>query len=243
VLRTPGGRDEGEGGTVSISAIETEYAGHRFRSRLEARWAVFFDHLGIRWVYEPQGYELGNGERYLPDFWLPELRVWGEVKGALSVDEHVRILAAADRHGLPITYEHGVRPCDIDLGQTLWDVAPSIERLLVLGDIPPPGEVAWLHPILTLDRGAVALHEVAFYAAKGKPVLIPLGWPYSPMSLRTDAPDRFTVPLQGRAVPVLVTQGKVIDAYGAARKSRFEYGESGYLKPALKEAAERLNSK
>jgi hypothetical protein len=28
---------------MTIQAIETVYRGHRFRSRLEARWAVFFD--------------------------------------------------------------------------------------------------------------------------------------------------------------------------------------------------------
>ena len=30
-----------------IKAIETYYKGYRFRSRLEARWAVFFDAAGI----------------------------------------------------------------------------------------------------------------------------------------------------------------------------------------------------
>lgn len=55
-----------------IRAIETRYQGYRFRSRLEARWAVFFDALGIRWEYEPEGFELGNGQRYLPDFHLPK---------------------------------------------------------------------------------------------------------------------------------------------------------------------------
>ena len=42
----------------TIKAIETRYAGYRFRSRLEARWAVFFDTLGLKWQYEPEGYEL-----------------------------------------------------------------------------------------------------------------------------------------------------------------------------------------
>jgi hypothetical protein len=35
---------------------------------LEARWAVFFDALGIEWEYEPQGYDLGELGWYLPDF-------------------------------------------------------------------------------------------------------------------------------------------------------------------------------
>lgn len=53
-----------------MKAIETKYRGFRFRSRLEARWAVFFDALGIRWDYEPEGYQLNTGEWYLPDFFV-----------------------------------------------------------------------------------------------------------------------------------------------------------------------------
>lgn len=62
-----------------IKPIETLYKGYRFRSRLEARWAVFFDELGIEYQYEPQGFEF-DGERYLPDFFLPQQRTWVETK-------------------------------------------------------------------------------------------------------------------------------------------------------------------
>lgn len=67
--------------------IETYYKGYRFRSRLEARWAVFFDYMGIRYEYEFEGFEIRlspNDEpiRYLPDFWFPEYKLFGEVKGA-----------------------------------------------------------------------------------------------------------------------------------------------------------------
>lgn len=51
-----------------IKAIETVYNGYRFRSRLEARWAVFFDTLGVKYEYEHEGFDLGHGQRYLPDF-------------------------------------------------------------------------------------------------------------------------------------------------------------------------------
>lgn len=64
----------------TFRAITTRYKGCNFRSRLEARWGVFFDHLGIRWDYEPEGFELGNGLRYLPDFWLPDFNLWVEIK-------------------------------------------------------------------------------------------------------------------------------------------------------------------
>lgn len=53
-----------------LKPIETPYNGYRFRSRLEARWAVFFDTLGVEYEYEPEGFELGGGIRYLPDFRL-----------------------------------------------------------------------------------------------------------------------------------------------------------------------------
>lgn len=63
-----------------IKAIETHYKGYRFRSRLEARWAVFFEAEGIEWEYEKEGFSLPSGP-YLPDFWLPQVNMWAEVKG------------------------------------------------------------------------------------------------------------------------------------------------------------------
>jgi hypothetical protein len=65
-----------------LTPIETVYRGCRFRSRLEARWAVFFQTLGVRWEYESQGFKLSNGEWYLPDFrvQLVDTLLWCEVK-------------------------------------------------------------------------------------------------------------------------------------------------------------------
>src|SRR5436309_154344 len=60
-----------------MQAIETHYKGYRFRSRLEARWAVFWDSLGVRWEYEPEGFRFKDGTCYLPDFWLPEVQYFG----------------------------------------------------------------------------------------------------------------------------------------------------------------------
>lgn len=66
-----------------IKAIQTAYKGYHFRSRLEARWAVFFDALGMKWEYEPEGFELPGGVRYLPDFKVTNADggiIWYEVK-------------------------------------------------------------------------------------------------------------------------------------------------------------------
>ena len=79
-----------------IQAIETTYDGHKFRSRLEARWALYFNFIGIKWEFEREAFMLtivddGVDKRvgYTPDFWLPDLRVWFEVKaefGSYDVD-------------------------------------------------------------------------------------------------------------------------------------------------------------
>lgn len=60
-------------------SIETSWGGFRFRSRLEARWALFFSKLGIQFQYEPEGFELQEC-RYLPDFYLPQVSWWAEIK-------------------------------------------------------------------------------------------------------------------------------------------------------------------
>lgn len=64
-------------------AIQTSYRGYRFRSRLEARWAVFFDYLKSSWEYEKEGVLLPCGP-YLPDFWFPDPDgvgpIWVETK-------------------------------------------------------------------------------------------------------------------------------------------------------------------
>ena len=65
-----------------VRAISTEYKGYLFRSRLEARWAVFFDKLGIDYEYEPEGIVLSDGTFYLPDFYLPRFHCYFEVKRA-----------------------------------------------------------------------------------------------------------------------------------------------------------------
>jgi len=69
---------------MSIKAIETVYNGYRFRSRLEARWAVFFDALGVEYQYEPEGLELEEQGRYLPDFYIPHINTYLEIKPCLT---------------------------------------------------------------------------------------------------------------------------------------------------------------
>lgn len=76
----------------AMKAIETHYNGYRFRSRLEARWAVFFDELRIKYQYEPEGFNLGDNVWYLPDFYLPEQECWLEIKpGLLDPVDQIKV--------------------------------------------------------------------------------------------------------------------------------------------------------
>lgn len=70
----------------NAKAIETKYKGYKFRSRLEARWAVYLDAIGWEWLYEPEGFDL-DGIRYLPDFLISGMsdqgnlwKLWLEIK-------------------------------------------------------------------------------------------------------------------------------------------------------------------
>ena len=83
-------------------AIETAYAGCRFRSRTEARWAVFFDAMGFPWEYEKEGYELPSG-RYLPDFYVGGMLagfpyIWLEIKGKPPTEKELKLLAELAAH-------------------------------------------------------------------------------------------------------------------------------------------------
>jgi len=69
-----------------LKSRQTVYNGYNFRSRTEARWAVFFDTLNIKYLYEYEDFVVGS-RRYLPDFLLPEIGAYVEVKpGPLMFD-------------------------------------------------------------------------------------------------------------------------------------------------------------
>ncbi len=63
-----------------LYAKPTTYNGITFRSRLEARWAVYFDCIGIKYEYEMERFDFNDGTSYLPDFYLPQVKMWAEVK-------------------------------------------------------------------------------------------------------------------------------------------------------------------
>lgn len=126
---------------MTIQAINTYYAGHYFRSRLEARWAKVFDDLGLSWEYEPQGYLVGDERRaYLPDFRLPDIGWWIEVKGS---QQWLDLTLLADA-------VHPTKGIGGDGSST---------NLMILGTIPEAEEAAPLHYTITRDTVCGQLHR------------------------------------------------------------------------------------
>lgn len=106
-----------------IKAIETRWKGYRFRSRLEARWAVFFEEIGLEWEYEPQGYHTSKGP-YLPDFFLPGVLggLWVEIKpknGGSGDDDVAKLCDVVEKTNTHATLFKG-DPYDV-CGSDIYD--------------------------------------------------------------------------------------------------------------------------
>jgi hypothetical protein len=110
----------------TIPAIQTTYAGIKFRSRIEARWAVVFDNIGIDWEYEREGYSLSSGP-YLPDFYLTGVSAgrsgdtWFEVKGKAPTEiEALKAHELAHATGVDVIIASGSIP---ERHADVWDTA------------------------------------------------------------------------------------------------------------------------
>jgi hypothetical protein len=127
-------RHKNEGGSkIGVSndrgahALQTEYRGVTYRSQTEARWAVFFDTLGVQFSYEPETVSLSSGYKYLPDFFIKDFDAYFEVKPSndeIVTDEATKARCLA--HDRP--------------GQQVWLAigapAPKTPNILVLDRWP-----------------------------------------------------------------------------------------------------------
>lgn len=196
--------------------IETSYAGCRFRSRLEARWAVFFDALRIAWEYEPQGYLIGAANRpYLPDFFLPTSGTWVEVKGGEDeLDRGLVLGAAADLPDRRPAGTHRTQP-----------------QLLLLGPIPEPKkrhDIGWLGLHCWRDPdGGGPIHQFDYWGFDGYAERGHMQW----IDISGSAPRCDDgVELWLEHVEASLTPDanvSTLGAYSAARSARFEHGERG----------------
>ena len=183
-----------------IKPIETRYAGCHFRSRLEARWAVFFDALEIRWEYEPEGFDLEAGP-YLPDFRLRGLGgdglgkayVWFEVKPDDDIPDDPRWDQLS--HDAPVLVAFGMPPAN----RTIDDC---------------PRQNGWIE---LWDQGG--WDGCRYFCTC--PICGSIGIAFSGLGNRVcahgdDREDRYSS-----------GDPRILDAYRAARSARFEHGQRG----------------
>lgn len=209
-------------GATPINAIETRYAGCLFRSRTEARWAVFFDAIGISWIYEVEGFHIGtNNEgtatrKYLPDFYLPDEDLWIEVKGTRAQFDYDLIAAAVIPHG-------GGLPGS---------------RIMLLDAIPQDSETLKPWPMYWFHKGDIRFSKCRFRA--GTPAQSARRLLAGRNGSRTPCVDLYQVTEPAtvgndstwsiRPAPPTQTSTRhddLRDAYAAARSARFEHGQSG----------------
>lgn len=205
---------------MDIKPIETSYRGYRFRSRLEARWAVFFDAMKIAWEYEREGVKVSSISEnkewlWLPDFYLPATKTHVEVKG--------------DWNEVPLDYWSMIIN-SIDWGGPFADGAQSV---LLLGGIPDPpimyvSDRLPTFPLLRWNKG-VGLYQSSFNAG-GLLALDEHGdveWFDS--SWGDDEGFRNGVMREFRTATKWQADAAMEKAIRAARGARFEHGEQPCL--------------
>lgn len=150
------------------AALPTLYNGVLYRSRLEARWARCFDQIALRHEYEPQGFKTSFGN-YLPDFWLPQLSAFAEVKPVAFTREQLGKCAEV-AHGTRCPFvllveQPALRWYQVVLpsGDLAWtDVGYSAQkavlRLAPRGATMPSG----FHPTVAYFRAVAAARSARF---------------------------------------------------------------------------------
>ena len=194
---------------MPIKPIETFYNGYRFRSRLEARWAVFFDALEIKYEYEPEGYDLGKLGWYLPDFWLPQVKMFAEVKPTefSPVElEKCRQLCKQSNYGV-------LRLAGTPAQKPYWGFLPGP---CVAGDCPGKPEECERCPDRSYEPGEMDffLHESHRYWLTEGRFFISMGCNH---------------PEACKGCVLRFCENEIgARAVSAARQARFEHGESGW---------------
>jgi len=195
----------------TMKAIETVYRGINFRSRNEARWAVFMDQLGIPFEYEPEGFEL-NGLRYLPDFYLTDQKIWAEVKSQLPNEtEKEKAVRLVNESGLALVFlifSHGR--------------AESIEHSG--GPFYPPSSKD-RHPQLAVWQNCIGCK--AFSVGPYAPAA---GFECWNCGLKLTSEQVLELADKGQEV---FDETILADAFTVARQARFEFGETPHGLPPV----------
>lgn len=217
--------------------IPTFYNGYYFRSRLEARWAVFFDTANIEYQYEVEGYQTEYGEKYLPDFFLPKTQTWVEVKGdplaiAKDINKFLRLHY----------FDGGILP---GFNNSNYRLTTSGARgLLLLGNFPQ-GEIehTYFHPIIQHDKDGLYKNWITFRDMRdySRPDIVSnevlwILFGFHEKSIanlqKSVANSHWLIETIHLKTPFYYP--KIDKAYKSAKSARFEHGESGSMTGKVK---------
>lgn len=219
-----------------MQAIETVYKGYRFRSRLEARWAVFFDAIGRKWEYEPEGFALQTGHNYLPDFWLPEDETYVEIKPTVDVitkydtdryrefSKHVYFCVLIGTPELPVFKTSREEMLLATIVEGCWAKMYFKGQDRKLEDDPRP----WIWQERVIDESLLlwpcfAMEPVVTDEQRRELKRLGIA---SLVAFLPGMETGIDVVLNPEATK-LHDSPKLVNAYLAARQARFEFGESG----------------
>lgn len=165
------------------------------------------DALGARWEYEPEGFDLGNGLKYLPDFCVKNVyiktitgkpvKLYVEVKGELSdIDEDKisRFSGSVEEDGM---YENPILVVgEIPAGDDVYDLLIDMDCKYKMDDF---NSIFFSFSYIMGD----------YYNA-----LLGVG-------------EKNEIVVFGGDYVDVVDHERTINAYKKARQARFEHGEHG----------------
>jgi hypothetical protein len=218
-----------------IKAIETRYKGYRFRSRLEARWAVFFDHVGWNWKYEHQGYTIGWADECSQRNWLPDFEVEIPLNYGMSNRFYVEVKGDKD------FFKDG-EFCDfLDFGggpPMFADSFPAVQSgkrefysgqsmpIVILGDIPRDAWGRLFVPVLTHEKGVNLVWCLAdSNGLEGRTSRLLWGSFQQAEQVEYNVQRGFS-DFQPKIIPTVLANKRVMEGLSVARSARFEHGES-----------------
>jgi hypothetical protein len=76
------------------------YAGQTMRSSWEVKFAKHLDEQMVSYEYEPRSFQLSDGTRYIPDFFLPTENLWVEIKGRMERTSEDKMKLFIKEYGL-----------------------------------------------------------------------------------------------------------------------------------------------
>jgi hypothetical protein len=191
----------------------TWYNNYYFRSKLEAKWAVFFDSMKIRWTYEPEAFVCEDKSQYTPDFFLSDAIFRNGTKW----------ISGDDFDGKDAVHEKLNPGIYIEIKPISYDTDEHYEKRIVSSGISPL--------ILLVGDPIEAIIDIHSYHNENKNIQLSPGWDNcmifmyclkcKTLKFDFDEGNYYDCPICGRSIPY--TDPQISNAAEFARNFRFQF--------------------